>query len=129
MTREDLQQIAELMDAKLQPIKDDMATMKSDIDKRFDSMETDMADMKKRMGSLEESQGNLYAEIRRTHVLIENQSHKIQLIAEQYCDIAKKLDKANERAAQVEDLQDRVRTLENVVMNHTAAIKELRKAE
>ena len=51
------------------------------------------------------------------------------LIAEQYTDIAEKLDKANDRAAQIDDVRDRLRTLETVVMNHTAAIKELRKAE
>ena len=34
-----------------------------------------------------------------------------------------------DRAAQIDDVRDRLRTLETVVMNHTAAIKELRKAE
>jgi len=99
----------------------DMATMKSDIAKRFDSMDKRMDSMETKINALEESQGNIYAEIRRTHVMVEHQDHNISLIAEQYGDIAKKLDKANERAAQVEDLQDRVRTLETVVMNHTAA--------
>ncbi len=82
-----------------------------------------------RLQALEKGQEELRTETRHTRVLVEHQDHNIQLIAEQYGDIAKKLDKANERAAQVEDLQDRVKTLENVVMNHTAAIKELRKAE
>lgn len=66
---------------------------------------------------------------RHTRVLVEQQDHKISLIAEQYTDIAEKLDKANDRAAQIDDVRDRLRTLETVVMNHTAAIKELRKAE
>lgn len=64
-----------------------------------------------------------------TRMLVEQQDHKISLIAEQYTDIAEKLDKANDRAAQIDDMRDRLRTLETVVMNHTAAIKELRKAE
>ena len=68
-------------------------------------------------------------DIRYTHMLVEQQDHKISLIAEQYTDIAEKLDKANDRAAQIDDVRDRLRTLETVVMNHTAAIKELRKAE
>ena len=66
---------------------------------------------------------------RYTRMLVEQQDHKISLIAEQYTDIAEKLDKANDRAAQIDDVRDRLRTLETVVMNHTAAIKELRKAE
>lgn len=68
-------------------------------------------------------------DIRYTRMLVEQQDHKISLIAEQYTDIAEKLDKANDRAAQIDDMRDRLRTLETVVMNHTAAIKELRKAE
>ena len=68
-------------------------------------------------------------DIRYTRMLVEQQDHKISLIAEQYTDIAEKLDKANDRAAQIDDGRDRLRTLETVGMNHTAAIKELRKAE
>ena len=68
-------------------------------------------------------------DIRYTRMLVEQQDHKISLIAEQYTDIAEKLDKANDRAAQIDDVRDRLRTLETVVMHHTAAIKELRKAE
>ena len=68
-------------------------------------------------------------DIRYTRMLVEQQDHKISLIAEQYTDIAEKLDKANDRAAQIDDVRDRLRTLETVVKNHTAAIKELRKAE
>ena len=77
-------------------------------DKRFEALETD---------------------VRHTRMLMEKQEHHVRLIAEQYDDIAKKLDKANEKAAQIDDLKDRVRTLETVVRNHTVAIQELRKAE
>ena len=93
MTREDLQQIAEL----LQPIQQELADLRTDV--------------------------------RHTRMLMEKQEHHVRLIAEQYDDIAKKLDKANEKAAQIDDLKDRVRTLETVVRNHTVAIQELRKAE
>ena len=93
MTREDLQQIAEL----LQPIQQELADLRTDV--------------------------------RHTRMLMEKQEHHVRLIAEQYDDIAKKLDKANEKAAQIDDLKDRVRTLEAVVRNHTVAIQELRKAE
>lgn len=97
MTKDDLQQIAELLDIKLEPIKTDISSLKNDV--------------------------------RQTRVLVEQQDHKISLIAEQYTDISAKLDKANDRATQIEDMRDRVRTLETVVMNHTAAIKDLRRAE
>ncbi|MFR1358730.1 MAG: hypothetical protein ACLSBB_16090 [Ruthenibacterium lactatiformans] len=39
-----------------------------------------------------------------TRMLVEQQDHKISLIAEQYTDIAEKLDKANDRAAQIDDV-------------------------
>lgn len=97
MTKEDLQQIAELMDMKLAPVME-----------RLDRVEENT---------------------RHTRMLVEQQDHKISLIAEQYTDIAEKLDKANDRAAQIDDMRDRLRTLETVVMNHTATLKELRKAE
>ena len=93
MTKEDLQQIAEL----LQPIQQELADLRTDV--------------------------------RHTRMLMEKQEHHVRLIAEQYDDIAKKLDKANEKAAQIDDLKDRVRTLETVVRNHTVAIQERRKAE
>ena len=81
------------------------------------------------LGELKAGQEKLEAEVRRTRMLVEQQDHKISLIAEQYTDIAEKLDKANDRAAQIDDMRDRLRTLETVVMNHTAVLKDLRKAE
>lgn len=101
MTKEDLQQIAELLSAQ----KQEIAEM---VDSKLEPLKDD---------------------IRYTRMLIEKQEHNVQLIAEQYTDIAEKLDKANDRAAQLDDMRARLRTLETVVMNHTAAIKELRKAE
>ena len=101
MTREDLQQIAELLNAQKQEFSEI-------IDSKLEPLKDD---------------------IRYTRMLVEQQDHKISIIAEQYTDIAEKLDKANDRAAQIDDVRDRLRTLETVVMNHTAAIKELRKAE
>jgi len=101
MTKEDLQQIAELLNAQKQEFSEI-------IDSKLEPLKDD---------------------IRYTRMLVEQQDHKISLIAEQYTDIAEKLDKANDRAAQIDDVRDRLRTLETVVMNHTAAIKELRKAE
>lgn len=101
MTKEDLQQIAELLSAQKQEIAEI-------VDSKLEPLKDD---------------------IRYTRMLIEKQEHNVQLIAEQYTDIAEKLDKANDRAAQLDDMRTRLRTLETVVMNHTAAIKELRKAE
>lgn len=74
MNKEDIQQIAELMEAQLASIKTDIAGMKGDI-------------------------APLKDDIRQTRVLVEQQRHQIRLLAEQYTDIAKKLDKVNERAA------------------------------
>ena len=79
------------------------------------------------LGELKAGQEKLETEVRRTRMLVEQQDHKISLIAEQYT--AEKLDKANDRAAQIDDMRDRLRTLETVVMNHTAVLKDLRKAE
>ena len=89
----------------------------------------ELADLKDGQKQLEADVSQLKTDARHTRILIENQEHNIRLIAEQYGDIAEKLDKANDRAAQLDDMRERLRTLETVVMNHTAALKELRKAE
>lgn len=93
MTREDLQQIAELMDTKLGPVYE-----------KLDSMDE-------------------YA--RQTRVLMEKQEHNVALIAEQYGDISLKL----ERVRELDELRDRVRTLETVVRSHSAKLQGLGRAE
>lgn len=67
----------------------------------------------------------MQADARHTRVLLEKQEHNISLIAEQYGDIALK----PERVREIDDLRDRVRTLETVVRNHSAKLRELDKAE
>ena len=73
---------------------------------------------------MQEQLAPLKDDIRQTRVLVEQQYHQIQLIAEQYGDIAEKLDKANERAAQMDDFQTRLRAVELAVMRHSAILKE-----
>lgn len=114
MTREDLQQIAELMDVKLQPIAN-----------RLDKLEAGMEKLEARQDKLETMQEQLATEGRHTRVLLEKQEHNISLIAEQYGDIALKL----ERVREIDDLRDRVQTLETVARNHSARLRELDRAE
>lgn len=64
-------------------------------------------------------------ETRHTRVLIENQDHKINLIAEQHSEIIEKLSVTKE----VDSLKGRVSTLEGTVKTHTAQITELKKAQ
>ena len=64
-------------------------------------------------------------EARHTCVLIENQDHKIQLIAEQHSEIIEKLSVSKE----VDSLKGRVSTLEGTVKTHTTQITELKKAQ
>ena len=87
-------------------------------DKHFESIDNRFESIDNRFESLE-------TDVRHTRMLIEKQEHNVQLIAEQYGDISAKL----ERVREIDELRDRVRTLETVVRNHTVSIKELRKAE
>ncbi len=104
MTKEEMQllrtMLKEEIGAALEPIKADISALKA-------------------------GQETLETDVRHTRMLIEKQEHNVQLIAEQYGDISTKL----ERVREIDDLRDRVRTLETVVRNHTVALKELRKAE
>ena len=64
-------------------------------------------------------------EARYTRILIENQDHKINLIAEQHSEIIEKLSVTRE----VDSLKGRVSTLEGTVKTHTTQIMELKKAQ
>ena len=92
------------------------------IDSRFESIDNRFESIDNRLESIDNRFGSLETDVRHTRMLIEKQE---QLIAEQYGDISAKL----ERVREIDELRDRVRTLETVVRNHTVSIKELRKAE
>ena len=77
------------------------------------------------IGELKTGQDELHTDTRRTRVLVEKQEHNIGLMAEQYGDIALKL----ARVREIDELRDRVKTLETVVSNHSAKINKLQKAE
>lgn len=96
------------------------------LEERVDGLDQRMGSLEERMDGLDQRMDGLETYSRQTRVLLEKQEHNIRLIAEQHTDIVKKLDKLNDRAAQIDDVRERVQVLENVVMDHTAAIKELR---
>lgn len=100
-------EMLEAMVALIKPINDRLDTM----NKRFDKIEQNMLEVKE--------------EGRQTRVIAEHLDHNISLVAEQYTDIAKKL----EAVSDVPNLRDRVRTLERVAENHTDQINELKKAQ
>ena len=114
LDQNDLLAIAKLMDTKLESINARLDSM----DTRLDSMDTRLDSMDARLGKIEE-------EARHTRVLIENQDHKINLIAEQHSEIIEKLSVIRE----VDSLKGRMSTLEGTVKAHTTQITELKKAQ
>lgn len=88
-------------------------------------MRADISGLKAGQESLKAGQEKLKADVRHTRVLLEKQEHNISLIAEQYGDVAKKL----ERIREIDELRDRVQTLETVARRHSAKLRELDKAE
>lgn len=95
------------------------------LEARQESLEAGQKSLEARQESLEARQESLEAVVRHTRVLLEKQEHNISLIAEQYGDVAKKL----ERVREIDDLRDRVQTLETVARHHSAKLRELDKAE
>jgi len=85
---------------------------------QLDSMDSRFDSMNGRLDRIEEDN-------RQTRVLVEHLDHNISLVAEQYTDIAKKL----ESISDVPELRGRVRTLERVVASHTDQINGLKKAQ
>ena len=122
MTKEEMQLLRDMM-------KEEIGAALEPVVERLGRVEAGQKQLEAGQKQLEAGQESLKEEVRHTRMLVEQKDHKISLIAEQYTDIAEKLDKANDRAAQIDDMRDRLRTLETVVMNHTATLKELRKAE
>ena len=94
-------------------------------DKHFESIDNHFESIDNRFESIDNRFESLETDVRHTRMLIEKQEHNVQRIAEQYGDISAQL----ERGRAIDELRDRVRTLEPVVRNHTVSIKELRKAE
>ena len=88
-------------------------------------LEAGQKSLEARQEKLESRQEKLETDVRHMHILLERQEHNISLIAEQYGDIAKKL----ERVHEIDDLRDRVQTLETVARHHSAKLRELDKAE
>ena len=107
LDKNDLQAIAAMLREELEPINNRL----DDIDPKFDTVQQEIAGIKE--------------DVRQTRVLVEHQDHKISLIAEQYGEIARKL----ERVRDVDELKDRVRVLERIVANHSDEIKELKQAQ
>ena len=115
MTREDLQQISELMDTKISPIVERLDKVDSRLDKvdsrldamdaRFDKVDGRMDKMDAHFTEVDGLLDKLETNTRQTRVLVERQQHDISLIAEQYGDVAAKL----ERIGEVDELKGRVR--------------------
>ncbi|RGX55867.1 hypothetical protein DWV16_05820 [Anaerotruncus sp. AF02-27] len=100
-------ELSQLMDIKLQPIGE-----------RLDRIENDVEQVRQDVEQVK-------TDSRQTRVLLEHQDHNISLIAEQYGEITRKL----ERVYEIDELKDRIRTLERVVSAHTSQIREIKKAQ
>ncbi len=126
LTKEDLLALSQMMDEKLdkklQPIQEEIASIDARIDEKLRPLQEEIASIDAKM---DEKLRPLQEEIRHTRVLLESQDHNIRLIAEQYTDISQKLGRVNE----IDDLRDRVRTLETIARNHSAKFRELQKVE
>lgn len=99
----------ELMLLPLQQMQGQMTAMQQ----RMDGMGARMDTMQGQLDRVEK-------EARSARILAEENGHKIQLVAEQYTDIATKL----ERVDQLCSLRDRVQVLERVVMDLNARVPE-----
>ena len=93
-----------------------------------DELRAGQASLTARLEKVEAGQAKLETEMRHTRMLVEQQDHKISLVAEQYSSVAEKLDWLIQKAAQTDELRGRVSTLETVVSHHTAELQALRKA-
>lgn len=93
-----------------------------------DELRAGQASLTTRLEKVEAGQAKLETEMCHTRMLVEQQDHKISLVAEQYSSVAEKFDWLIQKAAQTDELRGRVSTLETVASHHTAELQALRKA-
>ena len=91
LTQEDLQAIAGLIRQEIQPMKDDIQSMKDDIQLMKDDIQSMKDDIQTMKNDIRELNDKLAA----TNMHIENVTDKnLQLIAENYVELTKKLNQA-----------------------------------
>ena len=91
LTQEDLQAIAGLIRQEIQPMKDDIQSMKDDIQTMKDEIQLMKDDIQTMKNDIRELNDKLAA----TNMHIENVTDKnLQLIAENYVELTKKLNQA-----------------------------------
>lgn len=91
LTQEDLQAIAGLIRQEIQPMKDDIQSMKDDIQLMKDDIQLMKDDIQTMKNDIRELNDKLAA----TNMHIENVTDKnLQLIAENYVELTKKLNQA-----------------------------------
>lgn len=109
------------LDARMDELEECMNGLEHQInrsDERMDGLEG-------QIGRLDGRVDHMQQDIRRTRVLVEDQDHKISLIAEQHSETAVLLDKVG----QIDELRGRASTLEHVVADHTTELLELKKTQ
>ena len=129
MTREEMQALRDMMREEIGTAIQPITKQLDGVEQRLGGVEQRIGGLDQRLGGVEQRMEGLETDVRYTRVLVEKQQHQIQVIAEQYGDIAAKLDKANDRAAQMDDLRERLRTAELTIMQHTAILQGLAKAQ
>lgn len=115
MTREELQQIADLLDAgldaKLAPVIS-----------RMDSMSTEIKAVKAEVGDVR-------TELHQTRILVEDQGKKIQIIAEACSALPDHWEKLNQISDKVDVLNDRMFAVEASARRHKNILQDWQKAE
>ena len=106
--------------AELKAGQDELRAGQDELRAGQDELRAGQDALSARLEKVEARQEALEAEMRHTRVLVEQQDHKISLVAEQYGDVAAKLDTLLHKAAQVDELRSRTSTLETVVAEFTA---------
>lgn len=139
MTKEELQQLAELIDTRLAPLSsrldgidarlDRMDTRLDGMDARLDGIDTRLDGMDTRLDGMDTRLDGMEADIRQTRILVEEQDKKIQVIAEACSTLPAQREKLEEIDAKVDVLNDRLFAVEESSRRHRTILQELKKAE
>ena len=103
LTKEDLQMIGQLLDTKIQPIKDDIQEMKTDIQ----DLKADMEGLKADVNDMRLELGDVKFRVMKLEVLVENEIRtNIKRVAEGHLDLSRKLNECIKLSNDVKDKQE-----------------------
>lgn len=117
--KELLSAISDIVEAKLEPVKQDIHGLKEEVG----SLKEDVSTLQKNVGSLTSRMDSLEKEVRRNSILLENEVlPRVRTIEKMYVDSSRIY---MEKAAQIDSMQDDIDIMKVVIQEHSEKLEKI----